>query len=170
MSTLHRLRLMPVWRALPLRRMIVGVAVAGWLAAGLWGLYLYVHRYDVYRGFPPPRTPAGVASGSVREVTFYSTALHQTRRYYVYLPPHYAVQAARGKRFPTMYLLHGYPGRPQVFLQAGAVGVQENVLVARHLMPPTILVMPEGKNGDSEWANVGSQRWMGFVMDVVRDV
>jgi enterochelin esterase-like enzyme len=150
--------------------MLVGAVLAAWLAAGLWGLYVYVHRYDLYRGFPPPRTPAGVAAGSVRKVSFRSPALAQTRAYYVYLPPHYAAQAGHGRRFPVLYLLHGYPGQPKVFLQAGAVGVEESLLVARHRMPPTILVMPEGEHGDSEWANASAGHWMDFVLDVVRDV
>lgn len=154
--------------------MVVGLVAAGWLAAGLAGAYTYVHRYDVYRGFPAPATPAGIARGTVHYERFVSHAIGGTHRYVVYLPPHYAAQAARGRRFPVLYLLHGYPGQPRVFIDAGALAVDANVLIAHHKMPPTILVMPAGKHstfgGDTEWANGGAGRWMDYVMEVVHSV
>jgi len=101
---------------------------------------VYAHRYDLYRGFPAPKTPAGVAAGTVRTVNFRSPSLGGTHSYVVYLPPHYAQQAARGRRFPVLYLLHGDPGKPDIFIRAGALAVEENVLAAQHsklrCMPP----------------------------------
>lgn len=152
------------------RRALVGLLATGWLAAGAAGAYTYVHRYDLYRGFPAPQTPAGIARGTVRTVSFHSRALGQTGQYTIYLPPHYASQAARGRRFPVLYLLHGYPGQPRVFLQAGAAAVRADVLIAKHRMPPTILVMPTGKRADTEWANGNAGRWMDYVLETVHNV
>jgi len=153
--------------------LIACVAVA-WLAVGLVSAYSYVHRYDVYRGFPAPVTPAGIDRGTVRTKSFYSTALGQRHDYKIYLPPHYAQEAARGRRFPVLYLLHGNPGQPRVFIDAGALAVAADVLVAHHRMRPMILVMPAGKrslfHGDTEWANAGAGRWMDWVLEVVRHV
>jgi enterochelin esterase-like enzyme len=114
-----------------------------------------------------------VARGTLETVRFYSPSLRRMDRYLVYLPPHYAAQARRGRRFPVMYLLHGAPGTMSSFTEIGAVDVRANTLIARHRIRPLILVMPGGKQGlhdDTEWANTGSGPWMSFVMDVVRDV
>ena len=159
----------PSWRLLAVPLALV------WVIAGMLGAYVYGHRYSLYRGFPEPKTPAGVAQGTVRSVTFYSPALHGTHRYLVYLPPHYAQQAARGRRFPVMYLLHGDPGRPEIFMRAGALGVREDVLTAKGLIKPMIAVMPEGKTSlfggaGTEWANAQSGPWENYVIDVVHNV
>ena len=157
------------------RRRVAAVLIAcSWVAAGLFGAFHYVHAYALYRGFPVPSTPAGVARGKVEQVSFRSGAIGRTSRYLVYLPPGYANEAARGRRFPVLYLLHGYPGKMPVFVNVGAVHVAANVLLSQHKMPPSILVMPGGKSGvlgaDTEWANTPSGRWMDYVVDVVHDV
>jgi enterochelin esterase-like enzyme len=155
------------------RRGIVALLAVAWLAAGLAGAYVYVQRYVDYRGFATPSTPAGVARGTLHEVRFYSSAVGRPSRYLVYLPPGYAAQAAQGRRFPVLYLLHGSPGRDTVFTDVAAAHVAANELIARHRMPPTILVMPAGLQGltaDTEWANTHAGRWEDFVGDVVRDV
>jgi enterochelin esterase-like enzyme len=146
-----------------------------WLILGVLGVYLYGHRYSLYRGFPAPKTPAGVARGTVRDVSFLSPSLRGTHRYVVYLPPHYEQQAARGRRFPVLYLLHGDPGRPEIFIRAGALAVQEDVLAARRRIEPMIAVMPAGRTSvfggsGTEWANARSGPYENYVLDVVRDV
>jgi len=146
-----------------------------WLVVGLFGAYVYAHRYDLYRGFPAPKTPAGVAAGTVRTVNFTSPSLGGTHSYVVYLPPHYAQQAARGRRFPVLYLLHGDPGKPDIFIRAGALAVEENVLAAQHSIRPMIAVMPAGRTGvfgggGTEWANAQAGQWENYVLDVVHNV
>jgi enterochelin esterase-like enzyme len=91
----------------------------------------------------------------------------------IYLPPHYRAQAARGRRFPVLYLLHGSPGATIGWVKIGAVDVRMNTLIARHAVRPMILVLPagvEGWSGDTEWANTRSGRWMDFVLEVVHNV
>jgi enterochelin esterase-like enzyme len=156
------------------RLAVVPLALA-WLIIGLFGAYVYAHRYDLYRGFPAPKTPAGVPKGTVKTVNFYSPSLHATHSYIVYLPPHYAQQAARGRRFPVLYLLHGDPGKPDIFIRAGALAVKEDVLAAKGAIKPMIAVMPAGKTGTfagsgTEWANAQSGPWESYVLDVVHNV
>ena len=158
---------------MPVRRGIVALIAAAWLAAGAGGAYLYVQRYIDYRGFAKPTTPAGVARGTVREVRFAAKDVAYGNRYLVYLPPGYAQEAARGRRFPVLYLLHGVPGTDAAFTNVAEAQVKANVLIARHRMPPMILVMPagmQGLTGDSEWANTRAGRWEDFVLEVVHDV
>jgi len=40
-------------------RRILAIALAAWLFVGWFGTFRYVDGYVVYRGFPPPETPAG---------------------------------------------------------------------------------------------------------------
>jgi enterochelin esterase-like enzyme len=151
---------------------VLAVAVVAWIAAGLGGGYVYLHRYNLYRGFPKPVTPAGVATGTLRKVSFRSAATGRTEHYGVYLPPGYAAAAAQGKRFPVLYLLHGVPGNMNAFTNIGAADVRANVLIASHAIRPMIMVMPAGLEGraDSEWANTAAGPWEKFVIDVVHDV
>jgi enterochelin esterase-like enzyme len=107
-------------------------------------------------------------------VSFWSPSVRQRSKYLVYLPPNYAREAAHGRRFPVLYLLHGYPGKMPVWIHVDPVDVMSDVLIAHHRMPPMILVAPGGKTGtlgaDTEWADTPSGHWMSYVMDVVHDV
>jgi enterochelin esterase-like enzyme len=159
----------PTWRLVAL------VLALAWLVAGIFGAVVYVRRYSLYRGFPAPVTPAGVARGTVHDVVFRSRALGGDHRYLVYLPPGYRGEAAAGRRFPVLYLLHGDPGKPEIFIRAGALAVQEDVLLSRRLITPMIVVMPSGKAGlfagsGTEWANAGAGPYESYVLDVTRDV
>jgi enterochelin esterase-like enzyme len=72
----------------------------------------------------------------------------------VYLPPGYAQDTTR--RYPVLYLLHGFPGDPDGFVRTIRVGVVEDTLLAEKKMRPLIIVMPMGSTGtftDVEWAN-----------------
>ncbi len=55
----------------PLRRALVLAFAVAWLATGGTGTYLYAQRYWLYRGFPPPVTPAGVPRGTIGQVAFW---------------------------------------------------------------------------------------------------
>jgi enterochelin esterase-like enzyme len=149
---------------------VTGLVLA-WLVCGLYGAASYGHDYYIYRGFNPPHDPAGTPTG--REVTahFYSRALHRRRSYLVYLPPGYDADAAHGRRYPVLYLLHGAPGWPRQFLDIARAGVQLDVLVAQHQIRPMLLVMPDGRDGsfrsDTEWADTARGRFESLVLETV---
>jgi enterochelin esterase-like enzyme len=155
-------------------RGLIGGAVLAWLVAGALGVVSYGHDYYLYRGFPAPKDPPGVAPGRFAQVGFYSGALHQRRSYLIYLPPGYAQAAARGRRYPVLYLLHAPPGRPDGYVLAGGLGVRADTLIARGRIQPFIAVLPYGKSGtlgnDTEWANTKWGRYESFVLDTVRAV
>src|SRR5262249_54056001 len=78
-------------------------------------------------------------------------------------------------RFPVLYLLHGDPGKPDIFIRAGALAVKEDVLAAQGAIKPMIAVMPAGKTGafggsGTGWANAQSGPGENYVLDVVRHV
>jgi enterochelin esterase-like enzyme len=147
----------------------VGLALASFVAVGLLGVRGYVGNFLLYRGFAPPRDPAYVAQGgTLVKLALPSAALQRRQETYVYLPPGYASHPQR--RYPVLYLLHGFPGRPLAFVQTVQMGVVEDSLTARGRARPLILVMPFGSTGtfnDEEWAG----KWSTFVArDVVRYV
>jgi hypothetical protein len=151
-------------------------ALAAFVAVGSIGLYRYLDNYWVYRGFPPPSDPAYVTEQGTA-VRFYvsSPALGgRSQPVDVYLPPGYADNPQQ--RYPVLYLLHGFPGKPGAFLLTVKAGVDEDELVAENRMQPVILVMLFGSTGqftDKEWVNGvrPNEGWATFVArDVVRAV
>jgi enterochelin esterase-like enzyme len=156
--------------------LLLAAAAAGFFGLGALGGYRYVNNYWLYRGYDPPHDPAFVTNrGTLTTVSVRSPALGGlSRPVEVYLPPGYAAHPRR--RYPVLYLLHGFPGLPVDFPQTVRVGVTEDVLVARHRMQPALIVMPFGSTGvftDKEWANGvrPHQDWATFLSrDVVRAV
>lgn len=157
------------------RRRVLAAVGALWLGIGGFGVYSYAHDYYRYRGFGRPADPAGVAAGRLVKVDFRSPAFGgRIRSYDVYLPPGYATAAAAGRRFGVLYLLHGSPGWPRLFVDAGALGVAMDTLLARHRMAPLLVVMPDGRDGTfrsaTEWADTRHGPYERFVSDVVAAV
>jgi len=164
---------------LPRRRLLAiafPLLLGLFMALGTLGTYRYLRNYWIYRGFPPPRDPAFVTVRGTSE-RFYVTSRAlggRRQRVMVFLPPGYADNPHR--RYPVLYLLHGFPGVPDSYLTAIKAGVDEDILVAKRRMQPVILVMPFGSTGtftDKEWANGvrPTDAWETFVAhDVVRAV
>jgi enterochelin esterase-like enzyme len=145
-----------------------------WVGLGLYGAYSYGNAYNTYRGFPPPKDPPGVAPGRLLHQHFYSTALGTKRAFLVYEPRGYAAAAARGQRFPVLYLLHGSPGSPKQFINIAAAGVALDTGIAQHTLRPFLIVMPDGSDGtfrkETEWANTPHGRYESLVLEIKRTV
>jgi enterochelin esterase-like enzyme len=148
--------------------------LAAFVGIGLLGVERYASNYWLFRGFAPPRDPAFVrVGGTQQELRVRSPALGgRSQQVYVFLPPGY--RSSR-QRYPVLYLLHGFPGRPLAFLETVDMGVVEDAVTARGGRP-AILVMPFGSTGtftDKEWVDgVGrGQGWGTFVArDLVRTI
>ncbi len=154
------------------------------LVTGATGLFQYVRTYWLYRGFAPPNQPAvvrvrrhgrsrlvRVTRGTEKTIYVRSPALGGRRELVdVYLPPGY-FQHPR-QRYPVYYLLHGSPGAPTNFFHVADIEVAEDLLVAKGLMKPMIIVAPTGGPSffsDTEWAN-GVRKNTGWETYVVRDL
>jgi enterochelin esterase-like enzyme len=154
-------------------RWLVALPVAAvFLAVGLFGAYRYLDNFWLYRGFAPPHDPAFVQiHGRSETFNVSSVALGgRAQQVVVYLPPGY--DSNLGRRYPVMYLLHGFPGRPLAFLETVRMGVWMDTLFAQKKLNGIILVMPSGSTGtfeDKEWAN-GIRRGEGWETFVARDV
>ncbi len=156
-----------------LRAWLLALPVAAvFLSGGLLGLYRYLDNFWVYRGFAPPHDPSFVTvHGRQETIGVTSPALGgRTQQVVVYLPPGY--DAAPARRYPVMYLLHGFPGKPLAFLLTVRMGVWVDTLMAQRAIRGVILVMPFGSTGqftDKEWAN-GIHRGEGWETFLARDV
>jgi len=109
----------------------------------------------------------GPLNGTVLEPEFYSAALNQEERYYVYLPPGYRTQ---GLRYPVLYMLHGVAGNRDEWLQYGLLNAADQMIASGEL-PPMLVVLPQGDKG--YWINHpdGGPRWGDYlVQDLVRHI
>jgi enterochelin esterase-like enzyme len=144
------------------------MVLTGFVVVGLLGVRGYLGNFLAYRGFDPPREPAYVSQpGTAQRLEVRSRALGGRRQeVYVYLPSGYASHPHR--RYPVLYLLHGFPGRPLAFLETVQMGIVDDAATARRKAQPAILVMPFGSTGtftDEEWVNglSPSDHWSTFV-------
>lgn len=93
--------------------------------------------------FAATATPAAASTIAVR--TFHSAALNRDWPYVVYLPAGY--RADQG-RYPVLYLLHGNNGEAMDWITQGQLQTAADALIARHEIPPVVIVMPQG---GTEW-------------------
>jgi S-formylglutathione hydrolase len=95
------------------------------------------------------------------------------QRVFVYLPPSYKRETT--KRFPSLYLLHGYTGSPEEWLKKGYQGLnlqtEMDSLIAKGLAAEMIIVVPNGRNaylGSFYTNSVVTGNWEDYVYkDVV---
>ncbi|MDI6844774.1 MAG: alpha/beta hydrolase family protein [Candidatus Saccharicenans sp.] len=81
-------------------------------------------------------------SGRVLEgLTVQSKILGKEVRYTIYLPPDYETST---RRYPVVYLLHGYTDNDTAWVQFGEVNLTADRAIAGRLIPPMIIVMPDG--------------------------
>lgn len=154
------------------RHAAVAAVTLGLAVIGLLGTYHYWESYYQHRGFATVAFLPRAHRGRLQTIRFYSPALHRESDYLVYLPPGYGDSVAR---YPVYYLLHGSPGRPQVYLGIASLPVRMDNLISQHRMRPMLLVFPDGRIGgstysDSEWANTPAGNYSDYVVDVVHDV
>jgi enterochelin esterase-like enzyme len=85
----------------------------------------------------------------------------------IYLPKNYN-QSERKIRYPTYYLLHGYPGDETAWVIGGGVQAILDQYISQGKIPPLIVIMPDGFGGglnDNEYINStdGSQMTETFI-------
>ena len=102
--------------------------------------------------------PAGPGGGTVRTYTLGAPALDiRPCPVWVYLPPGYERPGNR-RRYPVVYLLHGYPGWSFDWFSAGRIDQTMDVLIHSGRMPAALVVAPDMNGGhgmtDTEGLNV----------------
>lgn len=95
-----------------------------------------------------------------------SKILGRNVNYSIYLPPNY--DESSGRKYPVLYLLHGYSDNETAWVQFGNVDQTADKAIANGDITPIIIVMP---NGDLDWYvndYAGKVRWMDmFIQDFI---
>ncbi len=89
-----------------------------------------------------PAAGQAVDQGQVIEgLSMKSAVLGRDVHYAVYLPPDYQISK---RRYPVVYLLHGYTDDESGWIQFGEIGPIADRALAERKIPPMIIVMPDG--------------------------
>jgi enterochelin esterase family protein len=83
-----------------------------------------------------------VPHGEIHRHFYKSTVAGDRRDFMVYTPPGYDPSAK--KRYPVLYLLHGYSDDTSAWTSVGCANVILDNLLARHEAKPMVIVMPLG--------------------------
>jgi enterochelin esterase-like enzyme len=122
--------------------------------------YGYLDDEVTVPGAPQLWDPADVPHGVVHHHIYKSAVLKglpgNDEDYYVYTPPGY--DAAAGKPYPVLYLLHGWAGLAGSWTHSGQANLIMDNLIARQTALPMVLVMPLGY-GDLAFATSGFGVW-----------
>jgi enterochelin esterase family protein len=98
----------------------------------------------------PPSTPwqiEDVPHGDLQRHLYNSAIGGDERNFTVYTPPGY--DPASHKRYPVLYLLHGFTDDDTAWVQTGRANIILDNLIAHGLAKPMIVVMPLGY-GDTD--------------------
>ena len=96
-----------------------------------------------------------VPHGELHRHFYHSKIAGDDRDFYVYTPPGYDPRS--GKRYPVLYLLHGYSDDATAWSSVGMANVILDNLIARKQAKPMIIVMPLGY-GTMEVVHAGWER------------
>jgi enterochelin esterase-like enzyme len=86
-----------------------------------------------------------VPHGEIRTLLYKSKSNGVTRELTVYLPPGY--EEARGRRYPVLYLLHGFANDHHSWHRYGRANDILDNLLAQRAVDPFLIVMPLGYGG-----------------------
>ncbi len=91
---------------------------------------------------PSPWEDCDVPHGAVDRHFYHSKVVGDNRDYYVYTPPGYDPRA--DKKYPVLYLLHGYSDDANGWTKVGRANFILDNLIAQGKAVPMIVVMPLG--------------------------
>jgi enterochelin esterase-like enzyme len=112
-----------------------------------------------------------VVTGTIVAGSLISPSLDNQRRpFLVYLPPSYNTPEGKTRSYPTLYLLHGTPGKDLDWIIGGRAAESADTLIALGYVPEIIMVFPDGNGrpgASSEWGNSYDQHQLmeNFIAD-----
>ena len=119
----------------------------------------FFHNQSVFLVPGQPAMPweaADVSHGEVHHHFYRSKIVDINSEYYVYTPPGF--DAKSGKKYPVLYLLHGYSDDASAWTAMGKANVILDNLIAQGNAKPMIVVMPLGY-GTMEMITKGWAVW-----------
>lgn len=122
--------------------------------------FFYKSNTVAVPGAPRLWDMTGVAHGTVHHHVYRSAAIaglaDGNEDYFVYTPPGY--EASGGRRYPVLYLLHGWSEVAQSWVSDGQANLILDNLIAQGGVVPMIVVMPQGY-GDMAFVTGGFGQW-----------
>lgn len=103
-----------------------------------------------------PWEPKNVPHGVVYQHFYHSNIVGIDSQYYVYTPPGFDPKSDR--KYPVLYLLHGYSDKPSAWSRMGKANVMLDNLIAQNKVKPMIVVMPWGY-GNMQMISRGWAAW-----------
>ncbi|MHB8301746.1 MAG: esterase [Acidobacteriaceae bacterium] len=103
-----------------------------------------------------PWEPENVPHGVVHHRFYRSNIVGIDSEYYVYTPPNFDPKSNR--KYPVLYLLHGYSDKPSAWTRMGKANVMLDNLIAQGKVKPMIVVMPWGY-GNMQMISHGWAAW-----------
>ena len=88
-----------------------------------------------------------------------SSFLGRENKFSIYLPPDYNTSQ---RRYPVVYLLHGYSDNELGWIQLGEANRTADKLIAAGEIPDMIIVMPDGQNSWYVNQEVGNEKYADF--------
>jgi hypothetical protein len=144
-------------RGRTVRRALALFAVA--LALGCWGLWqIDMVRQTVRISYLSLTGGLWRLHGRTVTLMAPSAALGQKRQVIVYLPKEYDLPANSGRRYPVLYLLHGFPDPGNGWVRFGLAPRLVDKSIVQGALPPLLIVMADahgtiGQFGDGEYLN-----------------
>ena len=111
------------------------------------GIEIPAHDQDFYAVKEVPH-------GSVQQILFPSKSTNTSRRAYVYTPPTYFTETS--KKFPVLYLQHGWGEDETAWSNQGRVNLIMDNLIAEGKIKPFIIVMTYGMTNEVKWGGMAS--------------
>ena len=131
------------------------------------GIEIPAHDRDFY-------ALKNVPHGAVQDVWFWSESTQQNRRAMVYVPAEYteaisaknngkaAKKVAELKRYPVLYLQHGWGEDETAWSNQGHAGLILDNLIAEGKCEPCIIVMTYGMTNELKWGHMNEFDWTKF--------
>lgn len=105
------------------------------------GIEIPAHDADFY-------AMKNVPHGNVQQILFYSESTKTCRRAFVYTPPFYGEGANKDKKYPVLYLQHGWGEDETAWSTQGHANLIMDNLIAEGKIQPFIIVMTYGMTNE----------------------
>jgi len=113
------------------------------------GIEIPAHDQDFY-------ALKDVPHGNVQQILFPSKSTNTSRRAYVYTPPGYSKD--KSKRYPVVYLQHGWGEDETAWSNQGHVNLIMDNLIAEGKIKPFLIVMTYGMTNEVKYGGMASFR------------
>jgi enterochelin esterase family protein len=122
--------------------------------------YFFMSNFVHVPGPPQVWDAGAVPHGVLHHHEYRSSAIAHAPEgledFYVYTPPGY--DAAKGTRYPVLYLLHGWAGKADSWVADGQANFILDNLIAQGRAKPMLVVMPLAY-GDLDFVTKGPGQW-----------